>query len=301
MSDILRNSKKKLKIKKKFHLKAEAVPLIFPFSEVKQKRPPNILEETRVRKEILNDATMVEDHCPAVNQPGQEAGSSNCTTAWADEIDESNVDRNSPARSDDGTNDISFLETINDNRHEFFEDDMKFVMSWKQIKDLFHYCLNCGSLAEVFQVYMKGIVLFVKLECTEEHQITWSSNLTDRWNDINVLTAASVLMSGLNISRFLEVMEVAKIVCFTDRTYSRIQKNVLIPSINAVYHCAEWLNSAKDEPCLELLGDGRCDSPGYCATYGHYTLMNEKNDQILDFLSLMSAMLGTPKTWNSPV
>ena len=185
MSDILRKSKKKLKIKKKIHLKAEAVPSIFPFSEVKQKRPSNILEETRVRKEILNDTTMVEDHCPAVNQPVQEAGSSNCITVWADEIDESNADRNSPARSDDDTNNISFLETINDNRREFFEDDMKFVMSWKQIKDLFHYCLNCGSLAEVFQVYTKGIVLFVKLECTEGHQITWSSNSTSRWNDIN--------------------------------------------------------------------------------------------------------------------
>ena len=34
---------------------------------------------------------------------------------------------------------------------------------------------------------------------------------------------------------------------------------------------------------LDLAGDGRCDSPGFNAKYGNYTLMNTKNDEILYF------------------
>ena len=81
-------------------------------------------------------------------------------------------------------------------------------------------------------------------------------------------------------------MGITNIVCFSDRTYNRIPKDVLFPSINAVYnkHSTRWLNGAKNLNCLELIGDGRCDSPGYSATYGTYTLMDEKNNQITDFI-----------------
>jgi hypothetical protein len=36
-----------------------------------------------------------------------------------------------------------------------------------------------------------------------------------------------------------------------------------------------------DEP-LSLGGDGRCDSPGFSAKYGTYTLMELKHNAILD-------------------
>ena len=38
------------------------------------------------------------------------------------------------------------------------------------------------------------------------------------------------------------------------------------------------LNSIKEsgEP-INLIGDGRCDSPGYKAKFATYTLMNDKN------------------------
>ena len=34
---------------------------------------------------------------------------------------------------------------------------------------------------------------------------------------------------------------------------------------------------------LHLSGDGRCDSPGYSAKYGTYSLMNSATDLILDY------------------
>ena len=34
---------------------------------------------------------------------------------------------------------------------------------------------------------------------------------------------------------------------------------------------------------LHLFGDGRCDSPGYSAKYGTYTLIDSATDHILDY------------------
>lgn len=34
---------------------------------------------------------------------------------------------------------------------------------------------------------------------------------------------------------------------------------------------------------VRLAGDGRCDSPGHCALYGTYTLMDAENAKVLCF------------------
>ena len=40
---------------------------------------------------------------------------------------------------------------------------------------------------------------------------------------------------------------------------------------------------ACEEESLDLLGDRRCNSPGYSAKYETYTLMNSKSGEIVDF------------------
>ena len=63
-----------------------------------------------------------------------------------------------------------------------------------------------------FKCTRKGVVVVLKLECTQGHEVSWSSRSP-----------------------------------------------------------AEWLDSARNQDWLELVGDGRCDSPGFSAT-----LMDEK-------------------------
>ena len=36
-------------------------------------------------------------------------------------------------------------------------------------------------------------------------------------------------------------------------------------------------------PKLDICGDGWCDSPGHCAKYGTYTVMDENINKVLDF------------------
>ncbi len=71
----------------------------------------------------------------------------------------------------------------------------------------------------------------------------------------------------------------------SETEFYRIQKNTLFPAINNVYQKkrCEILERTKQQKKVNLVGDGRCDSPGFNATYGTYTLMNEVNNEIIDF------------------
>ena len=56
--------------------------------------------------------------------------------------------------------------------------------------------------------------------------------------------------------------------------------------------------SAKEESEIHLLGDGRCDSPGYNAKYRTYTLMDSQSGHILDFHISHVRVAGNSKGWN---
>ena len=41
--------------------------------------------------------------------------------------------------------------------------------------------------------------------------------------------------------------------------------------------------TSKEREWRQLVGDGRCDSSGFSATFGIYMLMNESNNEVIDF------------------
>ena len=79
-------------------------------------------------------------------------------------------------------------------------------------------------------------------------------------------------------------MEISRIQFLYKSSFYYLQRNYLYPAINHVYDekrkCI--LNGVKSKT-LNLIGDGRYDSPGNNVTFGTYTLMNSGNSQILDF------------------
>lgn len=80
-------------------------------------------------------------------------------------------------------------------------------------------------------------------------------------------------------------MDIANISFFCSTTYDNLQNRYLFPAVNKVYSTHRELHfaNAQEQPELHLLGDGRCDSPGYNAKYGTYTLMNSETGEIMDF------------------
>lgn len=70
------------------------------------------------------------------------------------------------------------------------------------------------------------------------------------------------------------------------KTFCDIQNEYLFPAIND-----HWLQARKQESTITdignkdlwLSGDGQCDSPGYSAKYGTYTMLDQHTDKIVDF------------------
>ena len=79
--------------------------------------------------------------------------------------------------------------------------------------------------------------------------------------------------------------------------FFEIQKTLLFPVVNRFY---KMLRDEIYEGCSNAVtnhfsGDGRCDSPGYSAKYGTYSLMNTEMNMIVDFQVVHVSQAGTSK------
>ena len=143
-------------------------------------------------------------------------------------------------------------------------------------------------------MFSNGATVFVSTQCTAGHRKVWSSleqQSSQHWNG-NIAIAASILISGSSYQPFRDAMDIAKVKMSSKGTFF---------TINNVYQRKrhEILERTKKSKNICLVGDGRCDSPGFSATYGTYTLMNEINN-IMKSLR-MYVMLEIHKIWRSMV
>ena len=63
------------------------------------------------------------------------------------------------------------------------------------------------------------------------------------------------------------------------------QLKYLFPVVNEAWETElnRQINKLTCSEVVNLDGDGRCDSPGHCAKYGTYTLMDEKQGNVVAF------------------
>ena len=80
-------------------------------------------------------------------------------------------------------------------------------------------------------------------------------------------------------------MDIADIQVMGERCFYKIQKKYIFPAINSVYEKRrdEIVKRHKSKEKLNMVGDGRLDSPGHSAKYGAYTMMNGDTNEIIDF------------------
>ncbi len=68
-------------------------------------------------------------------------------------------------------------------------------------------------------------------------------------------------------------------------TFFRIQSEFLYPTVNKFWleEKQKVTDELKEEESVTLIGDARCDSPGYSAKYSTYTMMDAATSKIVDF------------------
>lgn len=99
----------------------------------------------------------------------------------------------------------------------------------------------------------------------------------------NILIAAAILLCGGLFRKISHFADCIGLQFIGHTTFYAIQQSLVFPVIHSVWtsHLKSPHNQMKVSK-LWLAGDGRCDSPGYSATYGTYTVTTEAG-VIVDF------------------
>ena len=164
--------------------------------------------------------------------------------------------------------------------------DSKFIVFWSCLVPLLTVCSTCHAKAFIRDVVYKGTMLIVRIACSKNHRYAWRSQPSMKGMSVgNLISAASILFSGNTFQRTKEMMDIAKIAFISHTTYDSIQKRFLFPAVHRVFTTNRQIlfDVVKEQDKIDISGDGRCDSPGYSAKYGTYSIINNKTGHILDF------------------
>ena len=141
----------------------------------------------------------------------------------------------------------------------------------------------------------RGSNFTVTWKCSKGHISEWRSQpkIKDGMSAGSLLLSSAILFTGNTYTRIKEFMEVANTYFFSERTFMKLQTKMLFPSVNKVYKMARNKIIGTLSSCLvDVVGDGRCDSPGFNAKYGTCTLMNAQTNLILDFYIVQVSAVG---------
>ncbi|KAL8591976.1 hypothetical protein ACOMHN_020454 [Nucella lapillus] len=144
-------------------------------------------------------------------------------------------------------------------------------------------CRVCTKPCQVVKKDESGTSVKFSSDCQCGNTFTWLSQPYSRQLPlVNLVLAAAAFFTACSPTRLLDVFRYSNIACFSMRTYSNIQGAYLVPAVRNVWQkCQDHLFLARRGRTLKLAGDGRCDSPGHCAKYCSYTLMDAETAHIL--------------------
>ena len=151
---------------------------------------------------------------------------------------------------------------------------------------LFEYCELCRQRTSV-SIKTTGSLLTINQYCSScIHCRKWTSqHITNKIPVGNLLISAAILSSGLLPQKVLRFFEYLNCPVVSKSRFFVHQKQFLYPAINDIWKTQQSdmlaLLEAYGKP-LSLGGDARCDSPGFSAKYGSYTVMDLEHKVVID-------------------
>ena len=165
------------------------------------------------------------------------------------------------------------------------EEQKQFLVSESALAELLSVCRYCSSEAVPVITVSKGTLIETNSICVNGHLSIWKSQSSHNslpWS--NLMTATAIMLSGCNATSVLRMFDHLNVQMFSMRTYNRLQSFYVSPAATMAWDSEQssLLQQLRGSDVI-LGGDARCDSPGYSAKYGSYTLMDLQTKKILDF------------------
>ena len=152
---------------------------------------------------------------------------------------------------------------------------------------LFSICFMCRSTYTSIEKVTIGSFLCIKQICSHCNNIyIWESQpYVGKIPAGNILISAAILYTGSLPAKAIRVFHSLNCATITRKTFFRHQKSFLQPAINFTWEKEQetLINQLiiKKE-ALVLGGDGRADSPGHSAKYGSYSIIDLKQNKVVD-------------------
>ena len=153
--------------------------------------------------------------------------------------------------------------------------------------ELFEVCPLCTEPATAEVSKIIGTLIHVTQKCANcSYCRVWRSQPNIKKMPAgNLLLSAAILYSGSMISQTLRMLKILRVECFSRQTFHKHQKNYLIPVVIKMWKEEQdkIIQSVSSlEGGLVLSGDGRSDSPGHCAKYGAFTVIEQRVNKVFD-------------------
>ncbi|XP_063066590.1 uncharacterized protein LOC134458292 [Engraulis encrasicolus] len=172
--------------------------------------------------------------------------------------------------------------------------DKKYIVFEKNIMELFQRCPRCSKSPEL-KTYRRGTFLSIDQICHHcEFFRQWKSQPLIKSTPVgNIQLSAAVYFSG---SSFYQVQKMFQAMRLQNISYSAFRRHANRFLEPAVIHSWHQLQDTEVESVrhkkVKLGGDMRADSPGHCAKYGTYSLMNLETNSIIDLQLVQSNEVG---------
>ena len=162
----------------------------------------------------------------------------------------------------------------------------KFLVFESALMLLFMTCRFCGNSTRDLKKTISGSFLQITQYCAVcRRRWNWESQpLIGTIPAGNILISAAILYAGALPAKALRIFTILQCATITRKTFFSHQKEILQPAVH--YTWEKHQKALFQEICgrnLVLSGDGRADSPGHCAKYGSYSVVEMSCNKVLDF------------------
>ena len=101
----------------------------------------------------------------------------------------------------------------------------------------------------------------------------------------NLALTAAIFFSGIHFAKFERFAHCLKLETISESSCYALRKGFVFPVVERAWQTeqASVFNELVSTPSNVLVGDGRCDSPGHCAKYCTYPLVDIDNCKVVDF------------------
>ncbi|CAL4142123.1 unnamed protein product, partial [Meganyctiphanes norvegica] len=171
----------------------------------------------------------------------------------------------------------------------------KFIVCEEQLLELFQNCPSCAESADSLITKREGTLIEIYQKCLKcSFNRRWKNQtlLHQNMPHLNLMISGAIHISGCVSSQALRMFHLIGLQVIKPVTFYNHQTKYIIPTVLVAWEEEQEKNVQRLKDLgdgLILSGDCRFDSPGHCAKYGSYTLIEDRINKVIDLQLVQSS------------